>query len=159
MPLQVNAAPIRDEHSSIVAAVSTFDDITEQKRLMQELAERAAEMDAIFASMPDAVYVGNEFGIARANQVALNMLGFKSIDELQQQIDTLAERIAVRSANTSEIVPPQELAFNRALAGQSCVTEVVARNLESGQDLILRSAAAPIARTGRWLEQLLSTRT
>jgi PAS domain-containing protein len=57
--LAVNAAPIRDEHGSIVTAVSTFDDITEQKRLMQEVAERAAEMDAIFASMPDAVYVGN----------------------------------------------------------------------------------------------------
>jgi PAS domain S-box-containing protein len=145
----VNAAPIRDEHGSIVAAVSTFHDITEQTRLMHELAERAAEMDAVFASMPDAVYVGNESGITRANQVALTMLGFKSIDELQQQISTLAERIAVRSATTGEIVPPEELAFNRALAGQSCVTEVVARNLESGQDVILRSAAAPIRQNGK----------
>jgi PAS domain S-box-containing protein len=145
----VNAAPIRDEHGSIVAAVSTFHDITEQKRLMHELAERAAEMDAVFASMPDAVYVGNESGIARANQVALTMLGFKSMEELHQQIMTLAERIAVRSATTGEIVPPGELAFNRALAGQSCVTEVVARNLESGQDVILRSAAAPIRQNGK----------
>ena len=68
--------------------------------------------------MPDAVYVGDNSGITRANQLALTMLGFKSMDELQQQTTTVSERIAVRSVKTGEIVPREEQAFNRALAGQ-----------------------------------------
>jgi PAS domain S-box-containing protein len=42
----------------------------EREKMLEERAHRAAELDAILRSMPDAVYVGDENGIRECNQVA-----------------------------------------------------------------------------------------
>src|SRR3712207_2920823 len=83
------------------------------------------------------------------NGAALEMLGFGSVEELNQQIHLLAERLKTRYADTEERIPPEDEVFNWALHGETRVREVIARHLKSGQDIILRSAAAPIRHEGR----------
>lgn len=121
----------------------------ERGRLLEAAERRAAELDAVIRNMPDAVYVGDQAGISVCNDAALEMLGFESVEELNQHIPLLAERLQNRFARTGERIPPDEEPFARALAGETAVDEVVARNLKTGRDVVVRSAAAPILRDGR----------
>jgi PAS domain S-box-containing protein len=118
-------------------------------RQRTELAHRFAELEAILDSLPDAVYVGNANGMFRCNQRALETLGFNSLQELQDKIATLNERLQNRYAGTGEPIPSADVNFTRALTGQRSVYEVISRNLTTGQDIIQRSAASPIYLDGQ----------
>ena len=146
----------RDEHGTVTAVFELDLDLTEQKRAENEMREvvarledRTAELEAIFASLPDAIYVGNENGITHCNQMALDNLGCHSIEDLQAKTPTLNEKLLNRYADTGERIPPEDEAFARALRGQASVNEVISRNLATGQDIIQRSAANPILRNGQ----------
>jgi PAS domain S-box-containing protein len=119
-----------------------------QARLDAEVAQRAAEMEAVIESIPDAVYVGDATGVKRANRAALEMLGYRSADQLDRGIATLAAEIEVRDLE-GKVVPPEELAFNKALQGEHAVQEVLVKNVETGEELVLRSSAAPVRLRGR----------
>jgi signal transduction histidine kinase/ActR/RegA family two-component response regulator len=114
-----------------------------------EVAERrAAELDAVLESMADAVYVGTAEGITRANAHALRQLGASSLTDLQQRIGELGAKFNVRYPD-GRAVPPQELSFARALRGEVAVDDVVARNAETGEDVHIRGASAPVFFNGR----------
>ena len=146
----------RDERGTLTGIFDVNLDLSEQKRAEGELRamntrleERTAELEAIFASMPDAVYVGNENGITRCNQVALDNLGGRDIQELQDQIPVLNEKLQNRYADTGERIRPEDEAFARALRGQPWTYEVISRNLTTGLDIVQRCAANPILRDGQ----------
>ncbi|HET9752589.1 MAG TPA: ATP-binding protein, partial [Myxococcales bacterium] len=119
-----------------------------QSRLGAEVAQRAAEMEAVIESIPDAIYVGDATGVKRANRAALEMLGYHSADQLDRGIASLAAEIQVRDLE-GKVVPPAELVFNKALNGERAVQEVVVKSVGSGEDVILRSSAAPVLLRGR----------
>lgn len=115
------------------------------QHLVHRAAEqRAAELEAVLQSIPDAIYVGDEGGIKRANAASLELLGFSSLEELNQNIPRLCEMLDARIAVTSEPLPPQELAFTRALRGDATAQEILIRHRRSGQTRVIRSAAAPV---------------
>lgn len=119
-------------------------DMTGRKAAEAALLRQAAELDAVIESIPDAVYVGTSAGIARCNRRALDMLGLDSLEDLNHPVPELAEMIQVRDAHTGVPLRPEEQAFLRALAGHRTVRDVLVRNVRTGRDLVLRSAAAPI---------------
>jgi PAS domain S-box-containing protein len=120
------------------------------RELWQEDAERrAAELDAVIQSIPDAVYIGEEDGIKACNDAALGMLGFRDLAELNQNIGTLSDRLQNRLFRTGERIPPEEEPFARALGGETVVEEVISRHLQAGRDVVVRCAAAPIRYEGR----------
>ena len=121
----------------------------ERERLLAESERRAAELDAVIRSIPDAVYIGTGEGIQVCNAVALEMLGFQSIEELNQNIAVLSAKLQNRFASTGERIAPEEEPFARALRGETVVEEVIARHLETERDVIVRCAAAPIWHEGR----------
>src|SRR5690606_36551372 len=85
---------------------------SDKKSISQQEAE-AAELTAIINSMPDAVYIGDLSGIKRCNRVALEMLGFDSVEELNQNITILADRIKTRDAKTKKRLAADEEPFFR----------------------------------------------
>ena len=103
---------------------------------------RAAELDAVIQSIPDAVYIGGEDGIRACNDPALEMLGFEDLAELNQNIAFLGERLQNRFARTGERIPPEREPFARALRGETVVEEVVCRHLKVDRDVVVRCAAA-----------------
>ena len=109
----------------------------------------AAGLDVTIHSMPDAVYVGDERGVSACNDAALQMLGCESLVELEGGLSVLFERLQHRFPGTGERVPPHEEPFSLALGGETVVEEVVARHRQTGEDVILRCAAAPIHDEGR----------
>jgi PAS domain S-box-containing protein len=95
-------------------------------------------------SIPDAVYIGDETGMKHVNRRALDQLGFDSPEALDRSIGTLASQMQGRDAATGQPVSAEEQVFTRALAGETAVKEVIVRHRKSGEDIVVRSAAAPI---------------
>ena len=67
-------------------------DITKRKRIEEErenllklARDYAIELDAIFESIPDAIYVGDKSKIRRANSKLLNLYNIKDLNELNAQ--------------------------------------------------------------------------
>ena len=58
---------------------------------MSVCQERTAELEAIFASIPDSLFVADENGISRCNQPALEAYGCDSIEELRVQQPLVAK--------------------------------------------------------------------
>ncbi|MBD2740563.1 PAS domain S-box protein [Coleofasciculus sp. FACHB-1120] len=127
-------------------------DLSERKRaeeeraqLIRQLEAERAQMEATIQSMPDALYIGDATrGIWKCNDLAIKMLGFKSSDGLKHNIASLAEQIQTRYLDTGERIPPEDEIFAHALRGTAKVSEVIVRQVNSGRDLVVRSAAAPI---------------
>jgi len=119
----------------------------ERNRADETLADaqrRAAELEAVIESIPDAVYIGDETGMKRINQRALDQLGLESREKLNRNLGTLVDEMQVRDAATGESMPLEEQVFTRALAGETAVKDVILKNRKSGEDIVVRSAAAPI---------------
>ena len=108
-----------------------------------------AELRAVIDSMADAVYIGNEQGITLANQPALDQLGFVSADELNRNIGTLAAEIDTREWDTGLPIPPERLAFARALKGERVVEDVSVRHRLTGEQRVVRCAATRVVIDGR----------
>ncbi len=73
-----SAAPIRNEMGVITGAVSNAQDISEMRRLEQEVAERAAQLETIFESIADGVIVTDRQGrLIHMNQVLQTLLGIE----------------------------------------------------------------------------------
>ncbi|QRN96436.1 PAS domain-containing protein [Archangium violaceum] len=139
----------RDGSGYPVRFLGTVLDITERKRTEEALARNAAELEAILQSIPDALFVADATGVKRANTRALEMLGFSSLEELNQAVPVLSERLNNRSATTGQRLTIQQEAATRAMAGERVVDEVVSRHLQTGRDVVMRRAAAPILQDGR----------
>ncbi len=132
-------------------------DMTEKKeagRRLQELyalaERRVAELDAVIESMPDAVYIGNENGISKCNTNALKQLGAAGLEDFNARIGELGAKFALRWPDGRPL-QTEELQFVRALRGETAIGEVVARKLDTGEDVYLRIASAPIWQNGRIL--------
>ncbi len=111
--------------------------------------QRAKELTSTFESMPDAVYVGNLNGITDCNSEAIRMLGATGIEDLRTNIGDIGRRFAVRSISSGQLIPPEELSFVRALrTGQTVVEDVMATRGDTGENVYIRGASAPIFDNG-----------
>ncbi|MBF5045264.1 PAS domain S-box protein [Aggregicoccus sp. 17bor-14] len=119
-------------------------DVTQQRQAREAAEASRAELEAIFESLPDAVYVGGPGGIDRANASALAMLGYSDVAELNRNIATLAEQIQTRRADSGAFIPVEEQAFTHALQGTPDVQEVRIRHLRTGEERVVRASCAPI---------------
>ncbi|MBB6018735.1 ATP-binding protein [Deinococcus radiopugnans] len=114
-----------------------------------KLSRQKAELEAILESLPDAVYVGGPGGITRANTRALDMLGFTALADLKHDIHLLAEQVNTRDPRTGQRLGPEEEPFAVALGGQAHTADVLVRHLGTGEDRLIRNAAAPIRVDGQ----------
>ncbi|MGI4790105.1 MAG: PAS domain-containing protein [Janthinobacterium lividum] len=148
---EVTVSPVWDRQGKLTHFVGIQTDTTarheadgERLRLLEIATRQAAELTAVIEAMPAGVYLGTENGIILSNSRGLEILGVDSAAELPQNIPALAALLETRSADTGERIAPGEEVFSRALRGEWAEQEVVHRNLRTGKDLVVRSAAAPI---------------
>jgi len=115
------------------------------QHLLRETAEtRAAELAAVIESIPDAILVGDASGIRHANRAAFSMLGAQSVEEVNHRIYGPGDALNVRRASTGEPLAPAQRPFARALGGETVSEEITLRNATTGDDLVVREAAAPV---------------
>jgi len=136
--------------------LGVLQDITERKRAEERAAEllvvaerRAAELVAVIEAIPEALYIGNANGITRCNTNALRMLGASSLADLQARIGELGKKFAVRWPDTGRLLRDDELPFSRALCGETVIEEILATHAETGQNVFIRSACAPVIGNGK----------
>ncbi len=83
--LSINSAPIRDPQGWIIMAVGVFDDVTERKRMEDELRANEERYRAMFDHALDAILVTDPSGEGRvvsANPAACRLFGY-SLEEFQ----------------------------------------------------------------------------
>jgi signal transduction histidine kinase len=127
-------------------------DVTE--RVLREEAafdaeRRAAELRAVLESMNDAVYIGTEDGMTLVNDAAVTQLGFASREELERSVGELARIIDTRDPDTGLALGEEDQPFTHALRGERVVRNILIRDVATGEDRIVRSAAAPVTVDGR----------
>jgi PAS domain S-box-containing protein len=122
-------------------------DVTNRVHAERERESAKAELEAIFDNFPEALYVADETGIRRANARAAELFGFSSTDELLVPASEFLARLHMRRSDNGEPVTSSESAFVQGLVGKSVRREVVARHLQTGEDVHLYASGAPI-RTG-----------
>jgi PAS domain S-box-containing protein len=150
-----HSAPMRDKDGEIFGAVIIVTDVTEQKIIEEKIRDllktsqrRTAELNAIIESIPDAVFIGTAQGMTQVNRNGLELLGADSLADLQSRIGYLGEKFNVRRLDTGMLLKEEELQFYRALQGETVVEEVMATNVKTGKDIVLRVASAPIKDNG-----------
>lgn len=119
---------------------------SEMARMARLSRFQAAELEALIESLPDGVLIGTLDGLTGCNASALHMLGFPALAAVRDP----AERIRLLGLHWPDGRPlaESELPFQRALAGQSVVTECLAIRPDTGAEVHLRAAAAPILDAG-----------
>lgn len=137
-------AMVRAVGHGLTLALERTEHLRRLQAAVTEQARHAAELGAVIESMSDAVYIGNAQGIQQVNRRGLEMLGFGSNEELHRHIPELAELLQNRNPDTLERLKPEEEAFAIALGGHRHEYEVLARHLKTGEDRLIRTAAAPI---------------
>ncbi|WP_157448870.1 ATP-binding protein [Deinococcus peraridilitoris] len=110
----------------------------------RELLQEKAELEAILASIPDAVYVASQSGVTRANDSARALLNLPSGDPLPRSVAELSERLRVRDPRSGARLNLNEEPLVRALSGETSSRDLLIRRDATGEDLLLRSTAAPI---------------
>jgi signal transduction histidine kinase len=98
----------------------------------------------VIDQLPNAVIVLDRAGCWHANAAAIALLGPMPSAPDAQALDALLAHLRLRCANEDQLIPPADHPFARALRGETCARDVVARDHRSGGELVLRCEARPL---------------
>jgi PAS domain S-box-containing protein len=139
----------------IVLALRTARE-SRRRREAQELAERnSAELEATLSSIPDMVFMGDLRGIKRANPRGMAFVGASRPEDIED-LATNIGKFQLREAGTGEPLPPEQTPFSLALQGKATIRTLQLRHPETGRDLFVRSAAAPVRLKDRTMGAVLA---
>ncbi len=117
---------------------------SERKKLLNVTKEYASELNAVFESIPDAVFMGNELEIKKANKKCLEMFGFQSLSDFNEAKNEIAEIMKMKDFETDSPLLYEDTVFAKALKGNSVIKEIIITDPGTGKDKIIRAAGAPI---------------
>ena len=85
VPIICSTSVFRDAAGRIAGGLEIFKDITELKRLQEEITKREKKFRRIFEGSHDMIYTSNLHGnILDVNQAGVDMLGYDSMDDLYE---------------------------------------------------------------------------
>lgn len=83
VPVICSASVFQDASGRLIGGLEIFKDITEQKRLQEEIVSREKKLRRIFEGSHDMIYTSNEKGrLLDVNQAGVRMLRYRSRAEL-----------------------------------------------------------------------------
>ncbi len=83
VPIICSTSAFRDDSGRIVGGIEIFKDITELKRLQEEIARREKKYRRIFEGSHDMIFTSNQQGkVLDVNPAGVKLLGFQSKGEL-----------------------------------------------------------------------------
>ena len=88
VPIICSTSAFQDASGRVMGGLEIFKDITENKKLQEELARRERKYRRIFEGSHDMIYTTNPMGnILDMNQAGVDLLGYSNIKELVQKIN------------------------------------------------------------------------
>lgn len=149
--LSVSSAAIRDNQGRVVAGIMVGLDITERKRAAAELERltsvaqrRAAELQAVFDTMVDGVFVCDAEGqLTIINPAGESMMKLVATLQGTEPQAGLAAFAGMRRPDGS-LVGYENLPIVRALAGNVVLLDDAVCTPPGGPTVYLRTSAAPI---------------
>ncbi|HEX8037068.1 MAG TPA: ATP-binding protein, partial [Ktedonobacterales bacterium] len=158
--LNISGAPLLDAQGTVMGAVCVCRDVTERMQLERELAQRAVELETIFAMQVEGVVLVDTTGRpVRMNEAQRRLLAAKGMDP-EASVDTWAQLLPPRDV-AGQPIPREHLPFYRALRGETVIGEKAVefyQRAQDGKDVVLRTSAAPVRDAeGRILGAVLTT--
>jgi PAS domain S-box-containing protein len=125
-------------------------DITDRKnaeddreRLLREVQQRAAELDATFTSMPDGVVIYDTAGnVIRMNSAIYQTVGF-SLEEMGISLSERTRLLRVQRTD-GQPISLDDTPVQQALKGKTVLGEVLVAHPPGGNPLWISASAAPI---------------
>ncbi|MBD3346587.1 MAG: PAS domain S-box protein [Chitinivibrionales bacterium] len=140
---EVSGAPIMDAEGNIVEGVITLMDITERKRIEDELQQKTAQLEATINSIPHGYVVYSTDGtILRMNDIAKEMSGFSEADFYKDSAQRL-QLFRVFSPD-GEPIPLEQIPVRRAFKGETVRNEIMRVRPRANHDFWLSVSASPI---------------
>jgi signal transduction histidine kinase/PAS domain-containing protein len=141
-------APIRDESGQVIGAVCALHEVTNQRRIEREAAQRLREIETVFESMTDLAIVYDADGnLRRINQSARKVLSLDmDPDHFNHPIAERSQRFEVRDEH-GQPLPPKAWPHHRMLRGErlegASAADTTVRTLD-GRDVHLNTTGAPL---------------
>jgi PAS domain S-box-containing protein len=124
--------------------------LSSERDARAEAERQAAALTAALEAIPQGLGVAMPAGgVARYNAPALAMFGVSSSDELPSDAQQLVQKFRLRRQRDGPPLLPAELPSARALTGDVSQLEAWATRADSGEDVFIRTASAPILVDGR----------
>jgi PAS domain S-box-containing protein len=137
--------PMFDETGAVDSVIVVAADATQEVLARRKVETTQAELEAIFDSFPEAVIAGTAAGVTRANQNLLDVLGYRSIDEVvNQPIGKVAGDVEPRSPVTRELIPRDQLPYARALRGLCTRIEMLITTADTRTERCVFVSGAPV---------------
>ncbi len=137
--------PVRDEEGKIIKWVGLNLDITDRKRMENDLRESRAKLETALASMTDAVFISDAQGrLINSNDAFATFHRFRSKDECSKTLAEYPDFLDVFMAD-GEPVPLDQLAVHRALRGETVMNaEYFLRRKDTGETWVGSYSFGPI---------------
>jgi len=138
-------SPIRDPQGAIVGSVVVGRDVTERKRVQDELRRNQARLAALFATIPDVILAYDASGRAiMANEAALQVAGVDSLGFLRDEVVAKLQFTKVGAPSAR----PDSFPVARALRGETVAGELYTIRTAEGLDRVVSTFAAPFWESG-----------
>ena len=144
----VTGSPLHDADGQVVGAALVSRDVTEQRRLEQELAARAQEIESIFETDADAVMLFDTDGRSiRMNAAQRRLFGYEVTGEANYPaLEERARQVAVYDAQ-GQSMPREAWPIYRVLRGETLTNqhavEMRLRTMD-GRELQVSVSGAPV---------------
>ena len=149
-----SAAPLRNADGALIGAVAIYRDVTERRRLEQELSARARDIEAVNARLRavlDVLPIGVFIADAKGAFTEVNAMGHEIWGENAPMLESLDEYGTYVGwwPETGEIIKPEEWALARALTtGEHIVGEEIRIRAFDGKTRTVLDSTAPIYDAG-----------
>lgn len=149
--LNMSFQPIPGVNGSIEGVFIHAVDVTPLVKARQKSDELAAELEAIFSSIPDGIFMAKEGVITRVNQTGAESLGYDSPEEVPRRLEDLYTELQIKHNGSSKEARLEDSVLAQALGGKTARHEsALIMNPVTKRRMILRTSASPVRdRRGR----------
>ena len=131
--------PLKDNAGRVQQWFGTSTDVSELKRIEQELRESEERLAAVMENLSEGLIMADDQGEGIYwNPAALAMFGYASLNDCPRKLAEFADTFEVRPLNEDRQVPVEDWPMSRVLRGEvlhEC--EVRLRRLDQGWEKIL----------------------
>ena len=143
--MDLNYSPIIDEKGKPGGVLSIVVETTQQVLSLRRAEELNAQLEAVFDSLPDGLYIARDAKITRINQRGAEALGFRRPEDVPRDLKELYRLLTVNQLRGGKELHYQDSTLGHALKGRSIQhVGVQVTNPITGKKQIIRTAGAPI---------------